>query len=158
QNPTLFTGTIESNLRFGKKDASEEEIKRAIEISQSSETVKVKGGLQSYVNRDGSNFSGGQKQRLTIARALAKSPKILILDDAFSALDFKTDYQLRKALNENLKNVDIFIVSQRVSTIKNCDEIVVLDKGRIHGVGKHEELTKTCKIYREFCQSQGMKL
>lgn len=158
QNPTLFTGTIESNLRFGKKDASEEEIKRAIEISQSSETVKVKGGLQSYVNRDASNFSGGQKQRLTIARALAKSPKILILDDAFSALDFKTDYQLRKALNENLKNVDIFIVSQRVSTIKNCDEIVVLDKGRIHGVGKHEELTKTCKIYREFCQSQGMKL
>lgn len=154
QKAVLFEGTIRSNLLWGKKDASEEEIQKALEISQSEDVIKHKAkGLDEPVEQNGRNFSGGQKQRLTIARALVKNPEILILDDSSSALDFKTDKDLRMKLKE-IENMTIFLISQRTSSLTNCDKILVLDHGELVAQGTHEELLKNCKLYQDihYCQ------
>ena len=154
QKAVLFEGTIRSNLLWGKKDASEEEIQKALEISQSEDVIKHKAkGLDEPVEQNGRNFSGGQKQRLTIARALVKNPEILILDDSSSALDFKTDKDLRMKLKE-IENMTIFLISQRTSSLTNCDKILVLDHGELVAQGTHEELLKNNEIYREVYNSQ----
>ena len=158
QNPTLFKGTIESNLKFRNKNASEEDMIKALMISQSYEFVMEKqSGLKARVERGGTNFSGGQKQRLTIARALIDNPKILILDDSSSALDFETDYKLRHALSNSLKETTKIIVSQRTNSIKDADNIIVLDNGNVVGIGKHNELLKGCEVYKEIYNSQNAK-
>ena len=158
QQAVLFTGTIESNLRWSKKDASPEEITHALEIAQAAEFVQaMPNGAESPVNQGGKNFSGGQKQRLTIARALVAQPDILILDDSASALDFATDAKLRKALKTETKGMTVLMVSQRASTIKNADQIIVLDDGEVAGIGTHEELMETCEVYQEICLSQLSK-
>lgn len=156
QNPTLLSGTIESNLKLRKSDATFDELKKALMISQSYEFVNEKpNGIKSVVERGGRNFSGGQRQRLTIARAIVGKPKILILDDSSSALDFETDYKLRKALASQLKDTTKIFVSQRTNSIAQADKIVVLDNGNVVGVGKHEELLENCKVYREIYRSQN---
>lgn len=158
QKAILFSGTIRDNMKWGKKDATDEEIWKALEIAQAKEFVEQKeDGLDSYVTQNGENLSGGQRQRLTIARALVKKPAILILDDSASALDFATDAALRKAISENTENTTVFIVSQRATTIKNADNIIVLDDGEVAGIGTHEELLRSCEIYREICLSQLSK-
>ena len=158
QKGILFSGTIDSNLRYGKKDASEEEIKKAAEIAQSIEFINEKEDkFNSEISQGGSNVSGGQKQRLSIARAIAKDPEIFIFDDSFSALDFKTDAKLRKALKTETKDSTVLIVAQRISTIIDADQIVVLDEGRIVGIGTHKELLKNCEIYKEIALSQLSK-
>lgn len=155
QKAVLFSGTISENLRFMKEDASLDEIKRAIDIAQAKDFVeRLPNGYDTYINQGGRNLSGGQRQRLTIARALVTNPKILILDDSFSALDYATDANLREALSKNCKDTTVLLVSQRANTIKNADQIIVLDDGRIAGIGKHEELYESCHVYREICQSQ----
>lgn len=155
QKAVLFSGTISDNIRYYKEDASIEEIKKAVEIAQAKEFVeKLPEGYNTRINQGGKNLSGGQRQRLTIARALVRNPKILILDDSFSALDYVTDASLREALKKNFKNTTIIMVSQRANTIKNADKIIVLDDGRIAGIGKHEELYQSCHVYREICDSQ----
>lgn len=154
QNPTLFSGTIESNLKFAKKDASDENIQKAIEIGQSKNIIQAKGGLNAEINQGGKNLSGGQRQRLTISRALVKDPKIIILDDASSALDFETDYKLRKAVREISKDKLVILISQRVNSIKDADQILVLDKGELVGSGDHSSLINNCKVYKDFCTSQ----
>lgn len=156
QNPTLFSGTIESNLKFRKNDATDEDIKKALIISQSYEFVSEKpNGVKTRVERGGSNFSGGQRQRLTIARAVVGNPKILILDDSSSALDFETDYRLRKALNTTLVGTTKIYVSQRTNSIRQADKIIVLDNGNVVGIGTHEDLLKNCNVYREIYESQN---
>lgn len=156
QNPTLFKGTIESNLKFRDKNATADDMTKALIISQSYEFVSEKpDGIKTKVDRGGTNFSGGQRQRLTIARALVGNPKILILDDSSSALDFETDYNLRHALAVTLKDTTKIIVSQRTNSIKDADNIIVLDSGNVVGVGKHEELLKTCDVYKEIYNSQN---
>lgn len=156
QNPTLFEGTIASNMRWRKPDATDEEIIRALKISQSYDFVKeYPDFLNHKVNRGGTNFSGGQKQRLTIARALVDNPKILILDDSTSALDFATDTKLRKNIKNLLVGTTTFIVSQRTNSIRDADKIIVLDNGKIVGIGKHEELLENCLVYREIHNSQN---
>lgn len=158
QKSILFTGDIGSNIAYGKPDASQEEIEGAAEIAQASEFISRKEeGYNSPISEGGTNVSGGQKQRLSIARALAKNPKLLIFDDSFSALDLKTDRKLRQALDEKLGDVTKIIVAQRVSTILNADKILVMDKGRIAGQGSHEELLRTCETYREIAESQMSK-
>lgn len=158
QKAILFSGTIRDNMKWGKKDATDEEIWKALEIAQAKEFVEQKeDGLDSYVTQNGENLSGGQRQRLTIARALVKKPAILILDDSASALDFATDAALRKVISENTENTTVFIVSQRATTIKNADKIIVLDDGEVAGIGTHEELLRSCEIYREICLSQLSK-
>ena len=158
QNPILFKGTIESNLRFRKKDASQEEMVKALKISQSYEFVYEKpDNIKTRVERGGTNFSGGQRQRLTIARALVGDPKILILDDSSSALDFETDYKLRQALAITLKDTTKIIVSQRTNSIKDADQIIVMDNGNIVGIGKHDFLLETCEVYKEIYDSQNKK-
>lgn len=158
QNPILFKGTIESNLRFRKKDATQEELIKALKISQSFEFVYEKpDNIKTRVERGGTNFSGGQKQRLTIARALVGDPKILILDDSSSALDFETDYKLRQSLAITLKDTTKIIVSQRTNSIKDADQIIVMDNGNIVGIGKHDFLLETCEIYKEIYDSQNKK-
>jgi len=155
QKGVLFSGTIDSNIRFGAENADDETIRLAAEISQSSEFIDSKP--QKYnepVSQGGTNVSGGQKQRLSIARAIAKKPKIYLFDDSFSALDFKTDVKLRKALADNIHDCTIIIVAQRISTILNADKIVVLDEGRIAGIGTHSELMKSCEVYRQIAHSQ----
>ena len=155
QKGVLFSGTIASNLRFGKDDASDEQIKKAAEIAQATEFIEAKDDkYDSSIAQGGSNVSGGQKQRLAIARAIAKDPKIFIFDDSFSALDLKTDAALRKALAENVKDSTVIIVAQRISTILHAEQILVLDDGRIVGKGTHEELLKNCSIYQEIAKSQ----
>jgi ATP-binding cassette subfamily B protein len=155
QTAQLFSGTVRENIAFGKEDATDEEIKQALEVAQATEfTSTLEKGLASPVEQDGKNFSGGQKQRLSIARALVKKPEIYIFDDSFSALDFKTDLKLRKALRTYTSDSTIIIVAQRVSTIIDADDIVVLDEGKKVGEGTHEELLKTCDIYREIISSQ----
>jgi ATP-binding cassette subfamily B multidrug efflux pump len=154
QKALLFKGTIRSNLLWGNEDATEEELIDALKKSQSYDFVMEKeNGIDSYVTQTGKNFSGGQKQRLTIARALVKKPEILILDDSSSALDFATEAKLRKAIR-SLENVTTFIVSQRTSSIMDADQIVVLDDGKVVGVGKHEQLLENCEVYKEIYQSQ----
>ncbi len=155
QKAVLFAGSIRDNLKWGNENATEEEIARALEISQSSEIVEKKEGkLDEIVEQGGKNFSGGQKQRLTIARALVKNPRILILDDSSSALDYATDLKLRRALKSLDGEMTTFIVSQRTSSIQNADLILVLDDGQIVGSGTHEELLKDCDVYREIYDSQ----
>ena len=155
QKGVLFSGTIASNLRFGKDDASDEQIKKAAEIAQATEFIEAKDDkYDSSIAQGGSNVSGGQKQRLAIARAIAKDPKIFIFDDSFSALDLKTDAALRKALAENVKDSTVIIIAQRISTILHAEQILVLDDGRIVGKGTHEELLKNCSVYQEIAKSQ----
>ena len=155
QKAVLFNGTIADNMRWGKEDATEEEMNRAIAIAQGTDVIaSKKNGLEEMILQGGKNLSGGQRQRLTIARALVKEPEILILDDSASALDFATDAGLRKAIREETKGMTVFIVSQRASTIKQADQIIVLDDGSMAGIGTHEELMKSCEVYREIVHSQ----
>ena len=155
QKGVLFSGTIESNLRFGAVDASEEQIHEAAEIAQAREFIEEKeDGYQSAIAQGGSNVSGGQKQRLAIARAIAKNPRIFVFDDSFSALDMKTDAALRRALAEKTKEAAVLIVAQRISTILHADQILVLDEGRIVGKGTHEELLHNCDVYEQIARSQ----
>ena len=158
QKSVLFKGTLRDNMRWGKQDASDEEIYRALDTAQAREFVDSKGeGLALYIDQGGHNLSGGQRQRLTIARALVRRPEILIMDDSASALDFATDARLRKAIRENTGDMTVFIVSQRATTIKSADTILVLDEGRLAGMGTHKELLKDCQVYREICLSQLSK-
>lgn len=155
QKAALFSGSLRENMTIGNKNASDEEIKKAFDIAQASEFVNsLSEGLDTVILQGGKNLSGGQKQRLTIARALVKNPEILILDDSASALDFATDAKLRKAIKEGTKNMTVFIISQRATSIKNTDKIIVLDNGNIVGIGSHNELLKNCKVYKEICLSQ----
>lgn len=155
QKAVLFKGTIEDNLRWGKKDATEEELWEALETAQAAEFVRERAdGLQARIDQGGKNLSGGQRQRLTIARALVGHPGILILDDSASALDFATDAALRKALREMKGNPIVFIVSQRTSSIRHADQIIVLDDGMVAGIGTHQELLENCPVYQEIHYSQ----
>ncbi len=155
QQAVLFSGTIRENMKWGDKNASDEQIWHALEIAQAGEFVKkLPEGLDSKILQGGKNLSGGQKQRLTIARALVGSPKILILDDSASALDFATDAALRRALRRQTQDMTVFMVSQRANTVKNADKIVVLDDGEVAGIGTHEALFESCEVYREICLSQ----
>jgi ATP-binding cassette subfamily B multidrug efflux pump len=155
QKAVLFKGTLRDNIRWGKPDATDEEIYHALEIAQARDFVDSKDeGLDLMIQQGGKNLSGGQKQRLTIARALVRNPEILVLDDSASALDFATDAALRKAIRENTKDMTVFLVSQRATTIKNADQILVLDDGNLVGRGTHKELLDTCEVYREICFSQ----
>ena len=156
QKSVLFTGTIESNLKYGKNfDTSDEDIIKAIEIAQAKEFIDEKtDGILSEIAQGGTNVSGGQKQRLSIARALVKKPEIFIFDDSFSALDFKTDAALRMAISEEIKGRTMLIVAQRINTIMNAKNIIVLDQGKIVGMGNHKELLKKCNVYRQIALSQ----
>lgn len=155
QKGVLFSGTIASNLKLGNEKLTEEEMKRVAQISQSLEFIdKKEDGFDSPISQSGTNVSGGQKQRLAIARAIAKNPEIYIFDDSFSALDFKTDAKLRKALKEYTKDSTILIVAQRISSIMNADKIIVLEQGEIVGMGTHNELLKNCEVYKEIASSQ----
>ena len=158
QKAVLFKGTIRSNLQWGKPDATEEEMWQAIDTAQAREVVEEKGGgLDARIAQNGKNLSGGQRQRLTIARALVRKPEILILDDSASALDYATDARLRQALKEVEKGTTTFIVSQRASTIRHADQIIVLDDGMIAGIGTHEQLLESCEVYQEIYYSQFEK-
>lgn len=154
QNAYLFAGTIRDNIKFGKNDATDEEILKAIEIAQGSEIVEAKGGLDARIEQGGKNLSGGQRQRLTIARALVNKPEILILDDSASALDYATDARLRKAIKENTADSAVFIVSQRASSVMHADKILVLDDGECVAMGSHEELLNSSALYREIYETQ----
>lgn len=154
QKGVLFSGTVRSNIKYGKEDATEEEIKKAIAISQSNFVYDLPKGLDYQIAQGGKNVSGGQKQRLSIARAIIKNPDILIFDDSFSALDYKTDKIVRENLNKEFKNTTKIIVAQRIGTIMGADLIIVLDKGKMVGKGKHKDLLKKCKVYREIALSQ----
>lgn len=158
QKGYLFSGTIKSNLFFGKEDATEEELKEASEIAQAYDFIsEYKKGFDNPITQGGTNVSGGQKQRLSIARALVKNPSIYIFDDSFSALDMKTERNLRKALSKKTKDSTVLIVTQKIGTVMNADKIVVLDEGKIVGVGRHEELLEECEVYREIALSQLSK-
>ena len=155
QKGVLFSGNIESNIKFSDENITDEQMKRAAEIAQAIEFINEKEDkFNSEISQGGSNVSGGQKQRLSIARALAKSPKILLFDDSFSALDYKTDVKLRKTLREEMLGVTTIIVAQRIATILNADKIIVMNEGKIVGVGKHQELLETCPTYLEIAESQ----
>ncbi|WP_423802349.1 ABC transporter ATP-binding protein [Neobacillus sp. SAB-20_R2A] len=155
QQAVLFTGTISENIRYGKEEASDEEVRHAAEIAQAAEFInEMPEGYNTLIAQGGTNVSGGQKQRLSIARALVRRPEIYIFDDSFSALDFKTDAKLRAALKEETQQSTVLIVAQRVSTIIDADQIIVLDNGEIAGIGKHKELMESSKVYREIVMSQ----
>lgn len=155
QKGILFSGTIATNLRFGNRNASDTQLKKASDTSQASEFIESKrDGLNSEISQGGTNVSGGQKQRLSIARAIVKNPKIYIFDDSFSALDMKTDKELRKALSESTKESTVIIVAQRISTIMNAEQIIVLDEGKIAGIGTHQKLLESCPAYLEIAKSQ----
>lgn len=157
QKAVLFKGTIRDNMKIGRADATDEEILSAVKTAQAENVIADKGGLDGIIEQDGKNLSGGQRQRLTIARALVKKPKVLILDDSASALDFATDAALRRAIREDVKGATVFIVSQRTSSIMHADKIVVLEEGRAVGIGTHAELLSTCEVYREIYDSQFKK-
>ena len=158
QKGILFSGTIDSNLRFGNQSASETEVAKAAQIAQAIDFINEKEeGFDSLISQGGGNVSGGQKQRLSIARAVIKNPKIYIFDDSFSALDFKTDIALRKALSGNIKDASVIIVAQRISTVLHADRILVLDDGKLVGNGKHNELMKTCEVYEQIASTQLSK-
>ena len=157
QKANLFSGDIESNMKLSKEDATDEEIAKALEVAQCSFLEKLEDGFSQPVSQGGKNFSGGQKQRLSIARAVVKNPEIFIFDDSFSALDFKTDKTLRTALKKHTKDATVLIVAQRINTIMNADKIIVLDDGKMVGMGKHEELSKNNKVYKEILASQTKK-
>ena len=154
QKAWLFSGTIADNLRYGKEDATEEEMRRILSVAQADFVSALANGLDAHVAQGGTNFSGGQKQRLSIARALMKRADLYIFDDSFSALDFKTDAALRKALKGEVSDAAVLIIAQRINTILNADQIIVLDEGRIAGKGTHEELMKNCPVYQEIAASQ----
>lgn len=154
QKAALVSGTVRDNMKWGKPDATDEEITEALKTAQALDFVDEKDGLDSKILQGGKNLSGGQIQRLTIARALVRKPEILILDDSSFALDFATDAALRRAIKSDTDNMTVFIVSQRFSTIKNADMIIVLDDGRVCGIGKHDELFESCEEYRDICESQ----
>ena len=158
QKGTLFSGTIKSNISYGNDSATDDEIKRAARIAQAESFINEKDKKYlSPISQGGTNVSGGQKQRLSIARAIATNPEIYIFDDSFSALDFKTDAELRKALFKETKDATVLIVAQRISTILHADKIIVLNEGKIVGMGTHKELLKTNEIYREIASSQLTK-
>ncbi len=158
QKAVLFKGSLRDNMKWGCEDASDDEIYQALEVAQAREFVDAKGqGLELLIEQGGKNLSGGQKQRLTIARALVRRPEILIMDDSASALDFATDARLRKAIRQFTEDMTVFIVSQRATTIKNADMILVLDDGRLAGAGSHRQLLAECEVYREICLSQLSK-
>ena len=158
QKAVLFNGTIADNLRWGKENATDEELMQAVETAQAADVIKAKkDGLYERVEQGGLNFSGGQRQRLTIARALVRKPEILILDDSASALDYATDAKLRHSLKELDYHPTVFIVSQRTSSIRNADKIIVLDHGAVAGIGTHEQLLESCPLYREIHYSQYEK-
>lgn len=155
QQAFLFSGTIADNIKFGKKDATDAEVWRALEIAQAKSFVaEMPDGIDSFVSQAGKNYSGGQKQRLAIARAIVKGAEIIVFDDSFSALDLATDARLRASLRENLSDANIIIVAQRVGTVLNADRIIVLDNGEVVGMGTHKELLKTCETYREIVVTQ----
>ncbi|MEQ8174582.1 MAG: ABC transporter ATP-binding protein [Syntrophomonadaceae bacterium] len=155
QTPVLFSGTIADNIRYGKSDASDEEVRHAARIAQAGDFIgSMKDGYDAQVAQGGTNLSGGQKQRLSIARALVRKPGIYILDDSFSALDFKTDARLRAALKQDTTHSTVIIVAQRVSTVMDANRIIVLDEGRVVGIGTHRELLESCSVYREIVLSQ----
>lgn len=158
QKGVLFTGTIKDNIKYGNEHITDEDVEKALDVSQATEFVsKLKGGVDYDISQGGTNVSGGQKQRLSIARAIAKNPDIYVFDDSFSALDFKTDAKLRGELSKITKNKTVLIVAQRISTIMNADKIVVLDEGRVVGIGTHKELMKNCNVYKEIALSQLSK-
>ena len=158
QKGVLFSGTVKSNVNYGDNNADDETVKEAIEIAQATDFVeKMPSGIDSEIAQGGTNVSGGQKQRLSIARAVARKPEIFIFDDSFSALDYKTDKKLRSALKKKTKNVTKFIVAQRIGTIKEADKIIVLDNGEVVGMGTHDELLKNCPVYQEIALSQLSK-
>lgn len=155
QKTVLFSGSITENIKYGKPDATEEEIKHAADTAQATEFIAdMENGFEHSISQGGTNVSGGQKQRLSIARALVRRPEIYIFDDSFSALDFKTDARLRAALKKEIADATAFIISQRVSTVMDADRIIVLDEGKIVGIGAHRELLKTCEVYHEIVSSQ----
>ena len=154
QKAWLFSGTIADNLGYGSENASEEEMRRILAVAQADFVSSLANGLDAHVAQGGTNYSGGQKQRLSIARALMKKADLYIFDDSFSALDFKTDAALRKALKEEVADAAVLIIAQRINTILNADQIIVLDEGRIVGIGRHEELMENCPVYREIARSQ----
>ena len=158
QRAVMFSGTVESNVAYGEKTGMEfdrDKVKEAVRVAQGKEFVeKMDGGYSAHIAQGGTNVSGGQKQRLAIARAVCREPEIYIFDDSFSALDYKTDRLLRSALKEETGNATSLIVAQRIGTIRDADLIVVLDEGNVVGKGTHEELLKTCKVYREIALSQ----
>ncbi len=155
QKGVLFSGDIESNIKFGGDFITDEDMKLAAQIAQATEFIEGKpDAYASEISQGGTNVSGGQKQRLSIARAIAKKPKVFLFDDSFSALDYKTDVVLRKALNENISDATVIIVAQRISTILHADQIIVLDEGKIAGMGTHEELLRNCEAYQEIAKSQ----
>lgn len=158
QKGVLFTGTIKDNIKYGNENITDEDVEKALDVSQATEFVsKLKGGVDYDISQGGTNVSGGQKQRLSIARAIAKNPDIYVFDDSFSAVDFKTDAKLRGELSKITKNKTVLIVAQRISTIMNADKIVVLDEGRVVGIGTHKELMKNCNVYKEIALSQLSK-
>jgi len=155
QKSSLFSGTIETNLRYADESADESALEKAVASAQASDFIKTRDhGLEAPVSQGGANLSGGQKQRLSIARALVKQPEIFIFDDSFSALDFKTDSAVRRALKRDTNQATVFIVTQRLSTIMGAEQIIVLDHGEVVGHGRHQELMETCEVYREIAQSQ----
>ncbi len=155
QKAWLFSGTIADNLRYSDKNASEEAMMHAADVAQAGDFIRsLPDGLNSYVAQGGTNFSGGQKQRLSIARALVKKPELYIFDDSFSALDFKTDAVLRKALAKETQDAAVLIIAQRVSTIQHASQIIVLHEGQMAGIGTHDELLENCPVYREIYESQ----
>jgi len=154
QKPYLFSGTVASNLRYGKEDATDDEVWHALEVAQAAAFVTAMGGLDAEITQGGTNVSGGQRQRLAIARALVRRPEIYLFDDSFSALDFATDAALRAALAPETRDATVIVVAQRVSTIRHADRIVVLDDGVVVGTGTHPELMATNETYREIVLSQ----
>src|SRR5947209_2236009 len=155
QKAVLFSGTIAENIRYGKEDATDEEVRHAADVAQASEFIQnMQDGFDSEIAQGGTNVSGGQKQRLSIARALVRQPEIYVFDDSFSALDYKTDARLRSALRQETRDATVLIVSQRVSTVMDSDQIIVLDEGHVVGIGRHRELMRTCEVYRDIVSSQ----
>ena len=158
QKNVLFSGTIKENIRWGDENASDEEVERVCKLAQADEFIsQFPKGYDTYIEEGGTNVSGGQKQRLCIARALLKKPEILILDDSTSAVDTKTDKLIQKAFKEEIPNTTKIIIAQRISSIEDCEKIIVMDNGTINGVGTHEELLKNNEIYREVYESQTQK-
>jgi ATP-binding cassette subfamily B protein len=155
QKAVLFSGTVAANIRYGREHATDDEVRHAAEIAQANEFIStMPEGFNANIAQGGTNLSGGQKQRLSIARAIVRRPEIYVLDDSFSALDFVTDAKLRAALKQEIANATVFVVAQRISTVINADRIVVLDNGRVAGIGTHSELLKGSEVYREIVSSQ----
>ena len=153
----MLSGTVEENVKYGNESITEEKVEECLKIAQASFVKRLDGGIKYEIAREGSNVSGGQRQRLCIARAIALDPEIYVFDDSFSALDYKTDKALRKALAKHTKDATKIIVAQRVGTIMDADKIIVLDNGRMVGEGTHKELLKNCKVYQEIALSQLSK-